>query len=51
MNIFFITIVVFAILFISTIWLSMIISEKFPNSKITSFIKKHIMDNYDGDDF
>jgi hypothetical protein len=46
-----ITIVILAILFIGTIWASIVISERFPSSRITSFIKKHIMDNYDGDDF
>ncbi len=51
MNAFFITIVILAILFIGTIWASIAISERFPNSRITSFIKKHIVDNYDGDDF
>jgi TM2 domain-containing membrane protein YozV len=51
MNAFFLTIIILAILFIGIIWSSMIISEKFPNSRITLFIKKHIMDSYNGDDF
>ncbi len=54
MNVFF-SIIIFLlsllVFCVGTIFLSIYILKKYPESKITSFIKSHIIDDYDGDDF
>ncbi len=42
---------ILALMLISIVILSYFISQKYPNSRMDKFIKRHIIDNYDGDDF
>ena len=36
---------------ISLVILSTHISKKYPNSKLDKFLKRHVVDNYEGDNF
>lgn len=45
------TLLIITVVFFGMIYLSIYISNKYPKSKITSFIKANIIDNYEGDDF